>query len=104
MQKTSCRRQKVEGRFRVTARALEHSPALPRPLFGFLQMEQHCEPHREMVIAQSSGAIFQVGLQMKDGIAKLGMPRAGNLAQLLRNRRPLAQHQAGKSDVVKLLV
>ncbi len=41
---------------------------------------------------------------MKDGVAELGVPRAGNLAQLLRNGRPFAQHQAGESDLVKLLV
>ena len=104
MQKTSRRSQKIEGRFRVAARALEHSAALPRPLLGFLQMEQHREPHREMIIAQSAGAIFQVGFQMKDGIAKLGVPRARNLAQLLRNRRPFAQHQPRKGHLVKLLV
>ena len=87
MQKTSRRRQKIERRFRIAARALEDSAALPRPLLGFLQMKQNREPHREMIVAQSAGAIFQVRFQMKDGVAVLRVPRAGNLAQLLRDCR-----------------
>ena len=53
VQKTSRRGQKVESRFRVSARALEHAAPLPRPLLGFLQVEQNREPHREVVIAQA---------------------------------------------------
>ncbi len=41
---------------------------------------------------------------MKDRVAELGVARAGDLAQLLRDGVPLAQHQAGKGDLVKLLV
>ena len=41
---------------------------------------------------------------MKNRIAELGVARAGDLAQLLRNGVPLAQHEAGKGDLVKLLV
>ena len=87
MQKTSRRRQKIEGRFGVAARALEHASALPRPLLGFFQMEQNREPDCEVIVAQSAGAVFQIGLEMKDGVAELGVPRAGNLAQLLRDCR-----------------
>ena len=44
MQKTSRRRQKIECCFRVAARALEHSAALPRPFLRLFQVEQHREP------------------------------------------------------------
>jgi len=37
---------------------------------------------------------------MKDRVAELGVPRTRNLAQLLRNGRPFAQHKAGESDLV----
>jgi hypothetical protein len=67
-------------------------------------MEQQSKPNRKMVIAQSARTIFQVRFKMKDGVAILGVPRAGNLTQFLRDARPLAQNKAGKGHLVKLLI
>ena len=104
VQKTSRRGQKIECRFRVAARALEDAAALPRPLLGLLQMEQNRKPDRQVIVAQPAGTVLQIGLQVKDRVAELGVPGAGNLAQLLRNGVPLAQHEAGKGHLVQLLV
>ena len=41
---------------------------------------------------------------MEDGVAEFGVAGAGDLAQLLRDGVPLAQHQAGQDRLVKLLV
>ena len=90
VQETSCRGEKIEGRFRIAARALEHAAPLPRPLLGLLQMEQEREPHSEMVVAQAAGTVLQVGLEVKDGVGVLLVAGAGDLAQLLRDRVPLA--------------
>ena len=104
VQKTSRRRQKIKRRFRISARALEHSAPLPRPFLGFLQVEQQRKPHRQVIVAQPTWTILQVRLQMKDGVAESCMPAARDLAQLQRNRVPLAQHQAWQHCLVQLLV
>ena len=104
VQKTSGRGQKVEGRLGVAACALEDATPLPRPLFGFLQMEQHREPDGEVIVPQAAGTLLEIGLEVKDGVAVFCVAAAGNFAQLLRNVVPLTQHQAGKRDLVKLLI
>ena len=104
VEKTSGSGQEVKGGLGVAARALEDATALPRPLLGLFQMEQHGKPDREVVVAQPAGAVLQVRFQMEDGVAELGVAGAGNLAQLLGNGGPLAQHQSGKGDLVQLLV
>ena len=104
MQKTSGRGQKIESRFGVAPGALENAAALPRPLLGLLQMEQQREPDREVIVAQPAGTLFQVGLEMKNGVAVLGVARACNLAQLLGDGGPFAQHQPRKRVLVKLLI
>jgi hypothetical protein len=97
VQKTSRRRQKVECRLGIPARTLEHAPPLPRPLLGLFQVEQHRKPHRQVIVPQAARAILQIRFQMEDGIAELGVAGAGNLAQLLSDRSPLAQYQPRKS-------
>ncbi len=104
VEKTSRGGEKIEGRFGIAARALEDSAALARPLLGFLQVEEQRKPDGEVVVAQAAGTILQVRLEMKDGVAVLGVAGAGNLAQLLRDRVPLAQNQAGKDRLMQLLV
>jgi hypothetical protein len=104
VEKTSRGGQKVEGGLGVAAGALEDAAALAGPLLGFLQVKEQGEPDGEVVVAQAAGTLLQVGLEMEDGVAVLGVAGAGNLAQLLRDGVPLAQHQAGKNGLVKLLV
>ncbi len=104
VQKTARRGKKVESRFGIAACALEDAAALPRPLLGLFQMEQNSEPDGQVKVAQPAGTILQVGFQVKDRVAELGVARAGDLAQLLRDVVPLAQHQTGKGNLVELLV
>ena len=104
MQETSGGGEEVEGSFGVAAGALEDAAALARPFAGFLEMKQEGEPDGEVVVAQAAGTVFQVGLEMEDGIAEAGMACAGDFAKLLGNGVPLAEHEAGKYDLVQLLV
>jgi hypothetical protein len=41
---------------------------------------------------------------VEDGVAELGVAGAGDLAQLLGDGVPLAQHQAGQDGLMELLV
>ena len=104
VEKTSRGGEKVEGRLGVAAGALEDAAALAGPLLGLLQVEEQREPDGQVIVAQPAGTILEVGFEMKDGVAELGVAGAGDLAQLLRDGVPLAQHQAGKDDLVQLLV
>src|SRR5262249_7018623 len=88
---TSRRSEKVEGGLRVAAGALEDLAALLRPLLGLFQLKEKREPDSEMEIAQAAGTLLQVGLEVEDGVAELGVAGPCNLAQLLRNVVPLAQ-------------
>ena len=88
--------QEVEGSLGVAAGALEDAAALARPLAGFLEVEEQGKPDRDgWLIAQAARALLQVGLEVKDGVAVLGMTGARQLAQLLSDGVPLAQHQPG---------
>ena len=104
VKKTSRGGEEVEGRLGVAAGALEDAAALAGPLPGLLEVEQNGEPDGKVVVAQAAGTILEVGLQMKNRVAELGVAGAGNFAQFLGDRRPLAQNQARKGDLVQLLV
>ena len=96
--------EEVEGSFGIAAGALEDAAPLAGPLLGFLQMEEQGEPDGEVVVAQAAGAVLQIGFEMKDGVAVLGVAGAGDFAQLLGDGVPLAEHEAGEDGLVKLLV
>src|SRR5580704_1995866 len=104
VKKTSRSSEKVEGRFGVAAGALEHTAALTRPFLGVFEVEQQGEPDGEMVIAQPAWTIFEIGFEVKDGVAVLGVAGARNLSELLRDGVPFAQDEAGKDGLVQLLV
>ena len=57
-----------------------------------------------MIVAQAAGTLLEIGLQMKNGVAVLGVAGAGDFPQFLCDGVPLAQHQAWKNGLVKLLV
>ena len=96
--------EEVKGGFGIAAGALEDAAALAGPFLGFFQVEEQGEPDGEVVVAQAAGTIFEIGFEMKDGVAELGVTGAGNFAQLLGDGVPLAQHEAGEDGLVKLLV
>ncbi len=104
VEKTARGGQKVEGRLGVAAGALEDAAAVAGPLFGLLQVEEQGEPDGEAVVAQAAGTVLEVGLQVEDGVAELGVAGAGDLAELLGDGIPLAQHQTGQNRLMKLLV
>jgi hypothetical protein len=104
VEKTSRGGEKVEGRFGVAAGAVEDAAAMARPLLGLLEMEEQGEPDGEVVVAQAAGAVLEVGLEVKDGVAEFGVADAGYLAQLLRDDVPLAQEQVRHHGLVELLV
>ena len=104
VQETSRGGQKIEGGLGVTARALEDSATLPGPLLGLLQMKEQRKPDGKVIVAQAAGTLLQVRLEMKDGVAVLGVAGACNLAELLGDGVPLAQNQSREDRLVKLLV
>ena len=104
VEKTSRGGEEVEGGLGVAAGALEDAAALAGPLLGFLEMEEQGEPDGEVIVAQAAGTILEIGFEMKDGVAELGVAGAGDLAQLLGDGVPLAQDQAGQDGLVELLV
>ena len=104
VEKTACGGEEVEGGFGVAAGGLEDASALAGPLLGFLEVEEQGEPDGEVVVAQAAGTVFQVGFEMEDGVAEFGVAGAGDLAELLGNGVPLAENEAGKDGLVKLLV
>src|SRR5579859_6639505 len=67
-------------------------------------MEQECEPHGEVVVAQAARTVLEVWLEVEDGVRVLLMAGTGNLAQLLGDGAPLAQNQTGQDGLVELLV
>ena len=104
VEKTSGGGEEVEGGLGIAARALKDTPAVAGPLLGFLEVEEHGEPDGEVVVAQATGAVLEVGLEVEDGVAEFGVADAGHLAELLGDGVPLAEDQAGQDGLVELLV
>ena len=104
VEKTSCGGEEVERCLGIAAGALEDAAALAGPLLGLFEVEEESEPDGEVVVAQAAGTVLKIGFEVKDRVAELGVAIAGNLAQLLGNRVPLAQHQARQNGLVELLV
>ncbi len=87
VKETSSGGEEIEGSFRVSARALEDAASLARPLFGFFQVEQDSKPNRQVIVAKSAGAIFEIGFEVKDGVAEFGVPGARDFPQFLGDGR-----------------
>ena len=104
VEETSRGGEEVEGRLGVAAGALEDAAAVAGPLLGLFEVEEQGEPDGEVVVAQAAGTVLEVRLQVKDGVAEFGVAGAGDLAELLGDGVPLAQHQAGQDSLMKLLV
>ncbi len=58
VEKTSGGGEEIEGRFGVSAGALEDATALAWPLLCRFEMEQDSEPDGERVVAQAAGTVF----------------------------------------------
>ena len=69
VEKTSRCGEEIEGGFGVAARALEDAAALAGPLLRLLEVKEQREPDGEVIVAQAAGTLFQVGLEMEDGVA-----------------------------------
>jgi hypothetical protein len=104
VKETSGGGEEVKGRFGVAAGGLEDAAALAGPLLGFLEVKEQGKPDGEVVVAQTAGTILQVGFQMENRVAKLGVARSGDFAELLGDGIPLAEDQAGQDGLMELLV
>ena len=104
VEKTSDGGKEIEGGFGVAAGALKDAAALAGPLFGLLEMEKDGEPDGERVVAQTAGAVLDIGLEMEDGVAEFGVAGAGELGEPLGDGGPLAEDETGEGDLMKLLV
>jgi len=104
VKETSGGGEEVEGRLGVSAGGLEDAAALAGPLFCVLEVEEEGEPDGEVVVAEASGTLFQVGFEMKDGVAVFGVAGAGDFAEFLGDSVPLAEGEAGKDVLMELLV
>jgi hypothetical protein len=67
-------------------------------------VEEEGEPDGEVIVAQAAGTLFEVGLEVKDGVAEAGMASAGNFAELLGDGVPLTEHESRQNHLVELLV
>ncbi len=67
------------------------------------ERDNHADPLRHVTIAQPARAVLQVGLQMKDGIAKALMPGLGHFREALEKRVRLAGDQLGQEFGVQAL-
>src|ERR1700744_1770668 len=67
-------------------------------------MEEQSEPDGEVIVAQATRTGFDIGLEMKDGVAELGVTGTRHFTELLCDGIPLAEHEAGEGGLVELLV
>ncbi len=104
VEETSSGGKEVEGGLGVAAGALEDSAALAGPFLSLLEMKKKGEPDGEVVVAQAAGTLFEIGLQVKDGVAVFGVAGAGDFAELLGYGVPLAEDEAREDGLVKLLI
>src|SRR5579885_1806204 len=57
-----------------------------------------------MVIAQAAGALLDIGFEMKDGIAVLGVAGAGELGEVLDDGVPFAQDARREQVILKAAI
>ncbi len=98
VQKTSGRSHEVKGGIRVILRGGEGIQSVFRPDLGLLQRGEQREPMCQLIVTQSAGTLLDVGLEVKDGVAVLGVTGPGNFGEFLGNGAPLAQKQ-GRQNV-----
>ncbi len=48
-----------------------------------LQGEKQIEPLGKLIVAQTAGTLFDIGLEMEDGVAVFQVARAGHLGEIL---------------------
>src|SRR6266568_4594274 len=104
VEKTAGGGEEIEGGFGVAAGALEDATTLAGPLLCLLQVKEESEPDGEVVVAEAAGTVFQIGLEMEDGVAELGVAGAGDLTELLSDGVPLAEDEAREDGLMELLV
>src|ERR1035438_5137157 len=67
-----------------------------RPLALGRQRHDRLQPSRNMQVAQPAGTFFQVGLQMKDGVAEAQMAGASDFRQALHEE--IGRASCGERD------
>ena len=63
----------------------------------FANMVHQVEPVGQLVIAQTAGTLFDIGFEMKDGVAVFLMTNPGEFGEPVDDAAPLAQRDFGKN-------
>src|SRR5579875_166341 len=74
------------------------------PCLVLAQGVQDGQPLREVIVAQATGALLDVGLEMEDGVAEPGVARAGDLGEVLHDYVPLAECECGEDIVFEAAI
>ena len=96
--------EEVEGGLCIGVEGGSGADALLRPGFGFFEEEEECEPGCQIEVAEAAGTLLDVGLEMEDSVAVLGVAGASEFAELVGDGVPFAENCSGKNVVVELLV
>jgi hypothetical protein len=96
MKKTSHGGKEIVGRLQFVVGSVELVSSVLGPSFLSMDGVEQREPLREVVIAETAGALLDVGLDVEDGVAVAGMPRARHFSQVLHDHVPLAQDHRGQ--------
>ena len=104
VQKTSSCSEEVEGRFALVVCPVESVGRGLGPSLFRLQRGKQRKPLRQVVVSQAARALLDVGFEMKDGVAVLRVPGAGDLREVLHDGVPLAQGESGEQLPFETLV
>jgi hypothetical protein len=92
VQEAANRHQKIERGFHAIAGGHREQSVAIGPGAQFIDYRQQGEPGGHVVIAQASGAVFDVGLEMKYGAVEFGVADAGEVHQVLDDVLRFAGH------------
>ena len=95
--------EEIVGGFELVVGAVEIVCRAGPGLLGLDGVEEG-EPLGEVVIAQTAGALFDVRLDVEDGVAVFSVAGAGHLGEVLNDGIPLAQDDGGKDFGFELRV
>lgn len=101
MQKAANGHQEIERGFEFRPQPGRQKLGFLRPVAFFFHRREERKPVREVVIAQPAGPVLHVGLQVKDGVAKLVVAAAREVRQALNDGSRLACHDLGNHVVVQ---
>ena len=102
MKKTAHRVEEVAGGGELRLKRRRNQRGAIGPGALLVEGGDQRQPAGDVLIAQPAGTLLHVGFEMKDGVAELGLPGAGEFGNALHQRLPLAAHQPWQKLVVEL--